>query len=42
MNLEVIRASGAKTVIFGCPEGYTTFKIIIPSISASFPSRCCM
>ena len=25
-NLEVIAASGAKTVLFSCPEGYTTFK----------------
>lgn len=25
-NLEVIKASGAKTVLFSCPEGYTTFK----------------
>ena len=25
-NLEVIESSGAKTVLFGCPEGYFTFK----------------
>jgi heterodisulfide reductase subunit D len=25
-NLEVIKASGARTVLFSCPEGYTTFK----------------
>ncbi len=25
-NLEVIRASGAKRVVFSCPEGYYTFK----------------
>ena len=25
-NLEVIRGSGAKKVLFSCPEGYTTFK----------------
>ncbi len=25
-NLEVIRGSGARTVIFNCPEGYVTFK----------------
>jgi heterodisulfide reductase subunit D len=25
-NVEVIRASGAKTVLFSCPEGYYTFK----------------
>jgi len=26
LNLETIQASGAKTVIFSCPEGYFTFK----------------
>jgi Fe-S oxidoreductase len=25
-NLEVIKSSGAKTVLFSCPEGYVTFK----------------
>lgn len=25
-NIEAIRASGAKTVIFGCPEGYSMFR----------------
>ncbi len=25
-NLDVIKASGAKTVLFSCPEGYATFK----------------
>ena len=25
-NLEMIKASGAKTVLFSCPEGYVTFK----------------
>ena len=25
-NMEAIKASGAKTVIFGCPEGYSIFK----------------
>jgi len=25
-NLEIIKASGAKTVLFSCPEGYSTFK----------------
>lgn len=25
-NMEVITGSGAKTVLFGCPEGYLTFK----------------
>ncbi len=26
LNMETIRSSGAKTVIFSCPEGYYTFK----------------
>ena len=26
LNLEVIASSGAKTVLFSCPEGYCTFK----------------
>ncbi|MBW1780873.1 MAG: (Fe-S)-binding protein [Deltaproteobacteria bacterium] len=30
LNLEVIRASGAKQVIFSCPEGYDTFKRFYP------------
>lgn len=30
INLEVIRASGAKQVIFSCPEGYLTFKEYYP------------
>jgi Fe-S oxidoreductase len=29
-NLEVIRASGAKRVVFNCPEGYHTFKHYYP------------
>ena len=30
LNLETIRASGAKQVIFSCPEGYLTFKNYYP------------
>jgi Fe-S oxidoreductase len=30
INLDVIRASGAKQVIFNCPEGYYTFKKTYP------------
>ncbi len=30
LNLDVIRSSGAKQVIFTCPEGYHTFKNIYP------------
>jgi Fe-S oxidoreductase len=30
MNLDVIRSSGAKKVVFSCPEGYYTFKNIYP------------
>jgi len=30
LNVEVIRASGAKQVIFSCPEGYHTFKEYYP------------
>ncbi|MFP3869739.1 MAG: (Fe-S)-binding protein [Syntrophobacteria bacterium] len=29
-NLEVIRSSGAKRVVFNCPEGYYTFKYSYP------------
>jgi Fe-S oxidoreductase len=29
-NLEVIKASGAKTVLFSCPEGYAAFKYFYP------------
>ncbi len=31
-NVEVIKASGAKTVIFSCPEGYSTFKEHYPEV----------
>jgi heterodisulfide reductase subunit D len=30
LNLDMIRASGAKQVIFSCPEGYYTFKNFYP------------
>jgi Fe-S oxidoreductase len=30
MNLDLIRSSGAKQVVFSCPEGYYTFKNIYP------------
>jgi heterodisulfide reductase subunit D len=36
-NLEVIRASGAKTVLFSCPEGYTTFANQIPKYFPELP-----
>ena len=31
-NLEMIAASGAKTVLFSCPEGYMTFKNHYPKV----------
>lgn len=37
MNLEMIADSGAKTVIFSCPEGYTTFKSEIPKFFGELP-----
>ncbi|RLB43432.1 MAG: (Fe-S)-binding protein [Deltaproteobacteria bacterium] len=30
INIEIIRASGAKKVVFSCPEGYLTFKEFYP------------
>jgi len=36
-NLEVIKSSGAKTVLFSCPEGYTTFKNQYPKHLGSLP-----
>lgn len=36
-NLEVIAASGAKTVLFSCPEGYTTFKKHYPKVCGELP-----
>ena len=37
INLEVIAGSGAKTVIFNCPEGYMTFKTEIPKHFGDLP-----
>jgi len=36
-NLEVIKASGAKTVLFSCPEGYFTFKNHYPKYFGALP-----
>ena len=36
-NVETIIASGAKTVIFGCPEGYATFKEHYPLVVGELP-----
>jgi Fe-S oxidoreductase len=36
-NLEVIKASGAKTVLFSCPEGYVTFKKYYPKYLGELP-----
>ncbi len=36
-NMEVITASGAKTVLFSCPEGYTTFKEYYPKYFGDLP-----
>lgn len=36
-NVETILATGAKTVIFGCPEGYATFKDNYPAIVGELP-----
>ena len=36
-NLEVIAASGAKTVLFSCPEGYTTFRDYYPRYFGDLP-----
>jgi Fe-S oxidoreductase len=36
-NLEVIRSSGAKTVLFSCPEGYVTFKKYYPKYFGKLP-----
>jgi len=36
-NLEVIQASGAKTVLFSCPEGYSTFKDYYPQYFGELP-----
>ena len=36
-NLEVIQSSGAKTVLFSCPEGYVTFKKHYPKYFGKLP-----
>jgi Fe-S oxidoreductase len=36
-NLETIKASGAKTVLFSCPEGYFTFKNYYPKYLGELP-----
>ena len=36
-NLEVIQAAGAKTVLFSCPEGYSTFKDYYPQYFGELP-----
>jgi heterodisulfide reductase subunit D len=36
-NVEVIQASGAKRVIFSCPEGYTTFRKHYPKALGDLP-----
>jgi heterodisulfide reductase subunit D len=36
-NLEVIKSSGAKTVLFSCPEGYATFKDHYPKYFGKLP-----
>jgi len=36
-NMEVIASSGAKTVLFSCPEGYTTFKTHYPRYFGELP-----
>lgn len=36
-NLEVIRGSGAKKVVFSCPEGYATFKYQVPKYFGPLP-----
>jgi len=37
LNLEVIKSSGAKTVLFSCPEGYVTFKNYYPKYFGALP-----
>ncbi len=36
-NMAAIKASGAKTVIFGCPEGYVTFRDVYPEYVGELP-----
>ncbi len=37
INMEVIRASGAKTVLFFCPEGYHLYREQIPRLFGTLP-----
>ena len=37
LNIETITASGAKTVLFSCPEGYYTFKHHYPKYFGKLP-----
>jgi len=37
LNLEMIRASGARRVVFACPEGYHTVKELYPGILGPLP-----
>ncbi len=37
LNFEAIRSSGAKTVVFSCPEGYVTFKKHYPKVLGELP-----
>lgn len=37
INMETIQASGAKTVVFSCPEGYMTFKKYYPRYFGDLP-----
>ena len=36
-NLNIIKSSGAKTVLFSCPEGYVTFKNSYPKYFGALP-----
>jgi Fe-S oxidoreductase len=36
-NLEMIKSSGAKTILFSCPEGYFTFKNYYPKYFGDLP-----
>ena len=36
-NVEMIKASGAKTVLFSCAEGYNTFKLHYPKLLGDLP-----
>ena len=36
-NMAMIEAAGAKTVVFGCPEGYITFRDCYPQVVGELP-----